>query len=159
MSSKIEAKTPEQRLADLGLALPPVPAAAGNYAGFVLAGNMLVISGQLSRRADGSLLTGRVGSDLTLEQGQDAARISALSILAQAQAAIGDLGRITHTLRLNGFIQSVATYPDLPKVLNGASDLIGTVLGSHGIHSRVAVGAHALPLNAATEIDALFLVA
>ena len=159
MSGKIEAKTPHQRLIELGLELPPVPVAAGNYAGFVLAANMLVVSGQLPRRADGSLLTGRVGADLTLEQGQEAARLSALNILAQVKAAIGDLSRVTHTLRLTGFVQSVASYPDLPKVINGASDLIGTVLGANGIHTRVAVGAHALPLNAATEIDAMFLVA
>lgn len=159
MSVEIEAETPERRLAALGLVLPPVPPAAGNYAGFVLAGSMLVVSGQLPRRADGSLLTGRVGAGLTLEQGQEAARLSAVNILAQAHAALGDLSRITHTLRLNGFVQSTATFTDLAKVMNGASDLIGTVLGPRGLHSRAAVGAHALPLDAATEIDAWFLVA
>jgi enamine deaminase RidA (YjgF/YER057c/UK114 family) len=159
MSGKIETETAEQRLHHLGLILPPTPVAAGNYAGFVLAGNMLIISGQLSRRADGSLFTGRAGADLSIEQGMEAARLSALNILAQAKAALGDLARITHTLRLNGFVQSTAEFTDHAKVVNGASDLIGTVLGARGVHTRVAVGAHALPLNAATEIDALFLVA
>ena len=158
MSGKTETKTVEQRLLDLGLTLPPTPVAAGNYAGYVLAGNLLIVSGQLARRADGSLFTGRVGADLSLEQGVEAAKLSALNILAQAKAALGDLGRITHTLRLNGFVQTTADFSDHAKVINGASDLIGPVLGGPGIHTRVAVGAHALPLNAATEIDALFLV-
>jgi enamine deaminase RidA (YjgF/YER057c/UK114 family) len=159
MTGKIEAKSPAQRLSNLGLTLPPVPAAAGNYAGFILAGNLLAISGQLPRRADGALLTGRAGADLTTEQAQDAARLSALNILAQAQAALGDLARITHTLRLTGFVQATPEYTDHPKVINGASDLIATVLGKAGVHSRAAIGAISLPLNSATEIDALFMVA
>jgi enamine deaminase RidA (YjgF/YER057c/UK114 family) len=159
MNDKIEAKTPAARLAHLGLTLPPAPQAVGNYAAFVLAGNLLAISGQLARRADGTLLTGRLGADLTLEQGQEAAQLSALNILAQAQAALGDLSRITATLRINGFVQSAADFTNLAQVINGASDVIGGVLGTSGIHSRVAIGAHSLPLNSATEIDALFVVA
>ncbi len=158
MDDKNEAKTPASRLAALGLALPPAPVAVGNYAAFVLAGNMLAISGQLARRPDGTLLTGRVGAELTVEQGQEAAQLSALNILAQAQAALGDLSRITHTLRLNGFVQADAGFTSLAQVINGASDVIGGVLGAPGIHSRVAIGAFSLPLNSATEIDALFLV-
>ena len=159
MGGKIEAETPEQRLAKMGLALPPVPAAAGNYAGFVLAGNLLVVSGQLARRADGKLVTGRAGADLPLEQAQEAARLSALNILAQVKAAVGDLSRVAHTLRIKGFVQATLEFTDHPKVINGASDLIGGVLGAHGIHSRAAVGAYSLPLGSATEIDAMFLVA
>ena len=159
MGGKIEAETPEQRLAKMGLALPPVPQAAGNYAGFVLAGSMLVVSGQLARRADGTLLTGRAGADLSVEHAQEAARLSALNILAQVKAAVGDLSRVAHTLRINGFVQATLEFTDHPKVINGASDLIGGVLGAHGIHSRAAVGAYSLPLGSATEIDAMFLVA
>lgn len=159
MSRMNEAATASQRLVRLGLVLPPVPQAAGNYAGFILAGQLLAISGQLSRRADGTLLTGRVGADLTLEQAQHAAQLSALNILAQAQAALGDLDRITHTLRLSGFVQATAEITDHPKVINGASDLLADVLGLPGVHSRIAVGAFSLPLAAATEIDALFVVA
>ena len=158
MSGKIEAQSPELRLAQLGLVLPPAPQAAGNYAGFLLAGSLLVISGQLARRADGSLLTGRAGAGLTLEQAQEAARLSALNILAQAKAALGSLSRITHTLRLNGFVQATEDFTDHPKVINGASDLIAQVLGAPGVHSRIAVGAFSLPLGSATEIDALFAV-
>ena len=159
MTGKIEAESPAQRLASLGLTLPPVPAAAGNYAGFILAGNLLAISGQLPRRADGTLLTGRAGDDLTTGQAQEAAQMSALNILAQAQSALGDLARITHTLRLTGFVQATPDYTEHAKIINGASDLIATVLGAPGVHSRAAIGAASLPLNAATEIDALFVVA
>ena len=158
MSGRTEAESAPQRLTKLGLALPPAPQAVGNYAGFVLSGNLLAISGQLARRADGTLLTGRAGADLTLEQAQEAARLSALNILAQAHAALGDLARITHTLRLNGFVQTTADFTDHAKVINGASDLIGIILGGSGIHSRAAIGAHSLPLNSATEIDALFVI-
>jgi enamine deaminase RidA (YjgF/YER057c/UK114 family) len=159
MSGKIEAESPSARLARLGLSLPPAPQAVGNYAAFVLAGNLLAISGQLARRADGTVLTGFLGGTLTVQEGQEAARLSALNVLAQAQAALGDLGRITHTLRLNGFVQTQVDFTEHAQVINGASDLIGGVLGSAGIHSRVAVGARSLPLGSATEIDALFIVA
>ena len=159
MSGKIEAESAETRLARLGLALPPVPAAAGNYAGFVLQGTLLIISGQLARRADGTLLTGRAGADLTLAQAQEAARLSALNILAQANAALGGLTRVARVLRLNGFVQATTDFRDHPQVINGASDLIAQVLGPAGVHSRVAVGAHSLPLNSATEIDALIALA
>lgn len=150
--------TPAKRLSDLGITLPPAPAAVGAYAATVTAGGILAISGQLPRRADGSLLTGRVGADLTLEQGIEAARLSGLNILAQAQAALGDLGRIACVLRLNGFIQTSAEFTGHAQVLNGASDLIAAVLGDAGVHTRVAVGAYTLPLNVATEIDALMAV-
>lgn len=158
MSGIIKPQSPLARLSALGLSLPPVPQAAGNYAGFILAGHLLAISGQLPRRTDGTLLTGRVGADLTLEQGREAALLSALNILAQAQAALGDLARISHTLRLTGFVQSTADFHQQAQVINGASDLIAGVLGAPGVHSRAAVGAASLPLNAATEIDALFVI-
>jgi enamine deaminase RidA (YjgF/YER057c/UK114 family) len=150
--------TPAERLTALGLALPAAPAAVGAYAAAVLADRMLVVSGQLSRRADGTLLTGRLGDDLTVAQGQEAAWLSALSILAQAQAVLGDLGRIERVLRLTGFVQATATFADHAQVLNGASDLVAEVLGPAGVHTRVAVGAASLPLGAAVEIDAWMLV-
>lgn len=158
MSGKIEAGTPAERLKALGLILPAVPPAAGNYAGYILAGNLLATSGQLPRRADGSLLTGRLGGGLSTEEGQEAARLSALNILAQAQAALGDLSRISATLRVTGFVQATAEFTEHPKIINGASDLIAGVLGAAGVHTRAAVGAASLPLNSATEIDALFLI-
>lgn len=158
MSSKIEAKTPEQRLSALGLTLPPVPPAAGNYVGFVLIGDTLAISGQLSRRADGTLLTGRAGAGVDVAAAREAAKVSALNILAQAKAALGDLSRIERVLRLNGFVQSAPEFKDQAQVMNGASDLIGEVMGAAGIHTRIAVGAAALPLDAITEVDAFIIV-
>jgi enamine deaminase RidA (YjgF/YER057c/UK114 family) len=155
---KTAAHGPDHALATLGLQLPNVPPAAGNYAGYVLAGKLLIISGQLPRRADGTLITGRLGADLSVEQGQQAAQVSALNILAQAKAATGDLSRIQSTLRLTGFMQATPEFSDHAKVMNGASDLMAQVLGTHGVHSRVAVGAASLPLGAATEIDAIFVL-
>jgi enamine deaminase RidA (YjgF/YER057c/UK114 family) len=151
-------ETPEVRLASLGIVLPPAPAAVGAYAATVCAGRLLAISGQLARRADGTLLTGRLGDDLSLTDGIEAARLSGLNILAQAATALGALDRIEATLRLNGFIQCSPGFTEHPKVLNGASDLIAAILGPAGIHTRVAVGAIALPLGSATEVDALFLL-
>ncbi|NJM55464.1 MAG: RidA family protein [Verrucomicrobiae bacterium] len=147
------------RLSALGLTLPPAPAAVGAYAATIIStGGLLAVSGQLSRRGDGTLITGRVGETLSLEDGIEAARCSGLNILAQAATALGDLSRITRTLRLNGFIQTAPDFTAHATVLNGASDLMAAVLGEAGIHTRIAVGAHTLPLGVATEIDALFEV-
>jgi len=159
MSGKIEAETPEDRLTSLGLVLPPLPPAAGNYVGYVLTGNLLVISGQLARRADGTLHTGHAGSvTVPLEAAQSAARTSALNILAQAKSALGTLARIERVVRLNGFIQATAQFKDHAQVMNGASGLIADVLGPAGVHTRIAVGAHSLPLDSLTEIDAVIAV-
>lgn len=151
--------TPALRLAALGLSLPDPAAAVGAYAGFVLDGGLLVISGQLARRADGSLITGRLGAGLSIEEGQEAARACALNLLAQAMLALGDLSRIRRTVRLSGYVQATADFTDHPKVVNGASDLIAAVLGEAGVHTRVALGAVSLPLGSATEVDAWFAVA
>lgn len=147
------------RLKSMGLSLPPAPAALANYVPAVIAGDMLYISGQVSRGADGAIVTGQLGVSLTVEQGQAAARLSALSILAAAEAALGSLERIQRVVRLNGFINAGHGFADHPKVLNGASDLIAEVLGEAGRHTRVAVGVPSLPANAAVEIDAVILIA
>ena len=151
--------TIEQRLAALGLVLPPAPPALANYVPFVLAGDHLYISGQVSRAADGTLITGQVGAGLSIEDGQRAARASALNILAQAKAALGRLDRIARVLRLTGFVNAASGFSDHPKVVNGASDLMVEVLGDAGRHTRSALGCSGLPANAATEIDAILLVA
>lgn len=151
--------TIEQRLAALGLVLPPAPPALANYVPFVLAGDHLYISGQVSRAADGTLITGQLGAGLSIEDGQRAARASALNILAQAKAALGRLDRIARVLRLTGFVNAASGFSDHPKVVNGASDLMVEVLGDAGRHTRSALGCSGLPANAATEIDAILLVA
>jgi enamine deaminase RidA (YjgF/YER057c/UK114 family) len=148
----------EQRLQSLGVTLPSAPAPVGNYVAHAIAGNLLFISGQLSRAADGRLLSGVVGAGLDLASGQEAARLCALNILAQAKAALGDLDRIERVMRLTGFVASAAGYTDQPQVVNGASDLFVHVLGERGMHTRAAVGVVSLPAGAAVEIDAIIAV-
>ncbi len=152
----------EARLKSLGYELPPAPPAVANYVPYVVSGDLLYVSGQLSKAADGSMITGRLGGSpgagLTVEDGYKAAQLSALNILAQAKAALGDLGRIGQVLRLNGFVAATADFTEHPKVVNGASDLIGSVLADAGKHTRVAVGVPSLPMNAAVEVDAVMRI-
>lgn len=151
--------TIEARLKELGLALPPAPNPVANYVPYLMTGNLLFISGQISKTADGTVITGILGHDTTIEKGQEAAKASALNILAQAKAALGDLDRIVRILKLTGFVASAPSFGDQPKVVNGASDLMVAVLGDKGRHTRAAVGVSALPLNCAVEIDAMIEVA
>ncbi len=148
----------EARLKSLGLELPPAPPAVANYVPFVVSDDLLYVSGQLSRAGDGSMIAGRLGAGLGIEEGYKAAQLSALAVLAQAKAALGDLARILQVLRLNGFVAATPEFTDHPKVLNGASDLIGTVLADAGRHTRVAVGVPSLPFNAAVEVDAVMRI-
>jgi enamine deaminase RidA (YjgF/YER057c/UK114 family) len=148
----------EARLAKLGLDLPPAPNPVANYVPALQAGQLLFISGQIAKAADGTVVAGSVGVDLTVEEGQAAARLCALNILAQAKAALGSLERIAQVLRLTGFVNSPAGFADHPKVINGASDLMVEVLGDKGRHTRAAVGVAGLPANTAVEVDAILLV-
>jgi enamine deaminase RidA (YjgF/YER057c/UK114 family) len=150
--------TADARLKELGLALPPAPQPVANYVPFLLSGDQLFISGQISKAGDGNVTKGILGAGLDVAAGQAAARLCALNILAQAKAALGDLERIEQVLRLTGFVTSSATFTDQPLVINGASDLIGTVLGDRGRHTRAAVGVASLPMGAAVEIDAILRV-
>lgn len=154
MTSRIEA-----RLAELGLTLPAAAAPVANYVPWVISGHLLFISGQLPMRDGQVAITGRLGAELSIAQGQEAARLCALMVLAQARAATGDLDRITRCLELGGFVACTPDFTDHPKVINGASDLVVAVLGDAGRHSRFAVGAPSLPLNAAVEIRATFEIA
>lgn len=148
----------EARLSALGLALPPAPQPVANYVPFLLAGQQLFISGQIAKGADGSIITGTLGAGLDVASGQEAARLCALNILAQAKAALGDLGRVKQILRLTGFVASAPNFHDQPLVINGASDLMGAALGDRGKHTRSSVGVASLPAGAAVEIDAILLV-
>lgn len=149
----------ESLLSELGLALPAAPLPAANYVPVVQTGNLLFVSGQISRSPDGEEIAGKLGLDLSIEDGQRAARICALNILAQVKAAVGDLDRVTRIVRLNGFVNSTPDFTDHPKVINGASDLMGQVLGEKGKHSRCALGVAGLPFGVAVEIDAVVEVA
>lgn len=146
----------ETRLNDMGLALPAAAAPAANYRPWLQVGQNLHVSGQLSAGPDG-LITGRLGGDLDIAAGQDAARASALALLAQIKEACGgDLDRLAQVIRLTVFVNSTPDFTDQPKVANGASDLFGALLGEAGQHVRAAVGVASLPLGAAVEIDGLF---
>lgn len=153
MSDKVAA-----RLRELGLELPSAPAPVANYVPYLISGNQLFISGQISKAADGTLLSGRVGDSVSVEAGIEAAKACALNILAQAHAALGSLDRVVQLIRLTGFVNSGPDFTDHPKVINGASDLMVAVLGDKGRHTRAAVGVSSLPVGAAVEIDALFSI-
>lgn len=151
--------TIETRLAELGITLPDAPAPAANYVPFVITGNLAHISGQISADANGQI-KGKLGADMTVEQGAAAARACAISLLAQAKKACGgDLGRVVRLVKLVGFVNSTADFTDQPKVINGASDLMVAVLGDAGRHARSAVSAASLPFGVAVEIEAIFEIA
>ncbi len=149
----------ETRLSELGLTLPDAPAPAANYVPFVQSGAMLYVSGQISQTAEG-LTLGKLGADMDVAAGAEAAKSCALSLIAQARAACdGDLSRIARVVKLTGFVNSTADFTDQPKVINGASDLMVAVFGEAGRHARSAVSAASLPLGVAVEIEAIFELA
>ncbi len=144
-----------ERLKSLGLTLPQAPAPVANYVPYLIAGDLLYVSGQISKAPDGSVHKGRLGADLSIADGQKAARYCALNILAQANAALGSLDRIAQVVRITGYVASTHEAGDQPAVINGASDLLVEVLGEAGRHTRAAVGVAALPAGCAVEIDAI----
>jgi len=145
----------EQRLADLGITLPTPMAPVANYVPFVRSGNLLHISGQVSTDADGGV-KGIVGQDVDFEAAVKGARLCGINLFAQMNAACdGDLGRVKRVVKLGGFVQAGPDFFDIPKVINGCSDLMVEVLGDNGRHARSAVGVYRLPLNFAVEIDAV----
>lgn len=146
----------EQRLEEMGLSLPDAPAPAANYVPFVVVGNTVYVSGQISANADG-MIKGKLGADLTADEGAKAAQTCALALLAQAKKACGgDISRLKRVVKLTGFVNSTPEFGDQPKVINGASDLLVALLGDAGRHSRSAVSAGALPFNVAVEIEGIF---
>ncbi len=148
----------EAKLAELGVSLPEAPAPAANYVPSVLTGSTLYVSGQISTGPDG-LITGKLGVDMTVEDGAAAARSCAINLLAQVKAACGgDLDRLVRVVKLTGFVNSTGDFTDQPKVVNGASDFLVEALGEAGRHARSAVSAAALPLGVAVEIEGIFEV-
>ncbi|MBB5713364.1 RidA family protein [Sphingomonas aerophila] len=148
----------DQKLADLGLSLPQAAAPVASYVPAVEAGGMLHVSGQLPFR-DGQVVTGRLGENTSLEQGQEAAKLCGLMLVAQIKAALGgDLSRVRRIVKLGVFVNSAPGFTDQPKVANGASDLMEQLFGDAGKHARAAVGVAALPLGAAVEVDAVVQV-
>ena len=149
----------ETRLADLGVTLPDAPAPAANYVPFVQVGALVHISGQISRNEAGPM-TGKLGHDLDVNAGAEAAKTCAIAILAQVKAACGgEWSRFRRMVKLVGFVNSTADFTDQPKVINGASDFLVAVLGDAGRHARSAVSAASLPLGVAVEIEAIAEIA
>ncbi len=149
--------TIETRLAELGITLPEPAAPVAAYVPVVIASGLAHVSGQLPF-IDGALVTGRLGEDVSVEQGAAAARACALMILAQVKAALGSLDRVEQVVKLGAFINSAAGFTDQPKVANGASELMAQLFGDAGRHARSAVGVPVLPLGAAVEVDAILAV-
>lgn len=150
----------DARLKDLGIALPAPPLPVAAYVPYVVSGGQVSISGQVSIAPDGISILGKVGAGLTVEEGQAAARLCALNLLAQLKAACGgDLDKVTRCVKLNVFVNSAPDFARQPEVANGASELMAAVFGDKGKHSRSAVGAVALPRGVAVEVDGLFEIA
>ncbi len=150
----------DARLAELGIEIPEAAAPVANYVGYVKTGNLVFVSGQVPLVGGEFKFQGKVGSDFSVEQGQEAARICAINIIAQLKAATGgDLDRVGRIVRLGGFVNSTPEFGDQPKVINGASDLMVAVFGDAGKHCRAAVSAGSLPLGVAVEIDAIAEIA
>jgi enamine deaminase RidA (YjgF/YER057c/UK114 family) len=155
MTGKIDA-----RLSALGITLPSPPAPVASYVPFVVTGNLVFISGQVTVAADGLKYIGIVGKDLSLDEGKAAARLCAINVLAQAKTACGgDLDRVKRCVKLTVFVNAVPGFAQHPEVANGASDLIVDVFGDAGRHARAAVGAGSLPRNVAVEVEAVFEIA
>ena len=146
-----------ESLKKLGIELPNAPAPVGAYVAFKKAGNLIFISGQLPIGKDGKPIKGKIGKELSLEDGQEAAKFCAINILAQAKkAADGDLNKIKSCIKITGFVNSTDDFTDQPKVINPASETLSALFGDAGKHTRAAVSSNSLPLGAAVEIEAIF---
>ena len=148
---------PEENIKKLNILLPSAAAPVGSYVATKIVGKLLYVSGQISIDEKGNLIKGKLGKDYSVEQGYEAAKRCALSIISQAKKACGDdLSKIKSCLKLTGFVNSSEDFTEQPKVINGASDLIKNVFGESGSHARAAVSTNSLPLGVAVEVDAIF---
>ncbi len=149
--------TAEENIKKLQIKLPEAKAPVGNYVATKITGKMLFISGQISIDESGQLIKGKVGKDLNTEAGYEAARRCALSIIAQVKKACdNDLSKVKSCIKLTGFVNSTDSFTEQPKVINGASDLIVSIFGDIGMHTRAAVSTNSLPLGVSVEVDAIF---
>ncbi|CDI05854.1 RidA family protein [Candidatus Nitrosotenuis uzonensis] len=143
----------EDNLKRLGIVLPIPPKPAGSYVPVVVSGNLAFVSGQIPIQDGKVMFTGRVPTEKSIQEAQQAARLCAINILAQLKANLGSLERITRILRVSGFVNSDAGFSEQPKIINAASDFLFEIFGESGKHSRIAIGASSLPLNSTVEID------
>lgn len=148
-------KTPQDRLAALGIELPPAPPPIANFVTHVIEGNMLYLSGQGPREADGLLHTGKVGSEVSTQKAYDDARLTGINLLAVMREALGDLSRVRRVVKLLGMVNAAPDFKEHPQVINGCSDLFNAVFGEAGRHARSAVGFGSLPGNITVEIEAI----
>ena len=147
----------DQKISELNINLPKAADPVGSYVASKISGKMLFISGQISIDENGNLITGKLGKDLNTDEGYKAARRCALSIISQLKKACrDDLSKIKSCIKLTGFVNSTEDFVEQPKVINGASDLIASIFGNDGMHTRAAVSANSLPLGVAVEVDAIF---
>ena len=149
----------EARLADLGITLPVPPTPVASYVTFVRSGDLVFTSGHGPQRDDGSWITGKVGTDLTVEEGAQAARRTAIGLLATLRAELGSLDRVTRIVKVLGMVNCPSDFTDHPAVINGCSDLLAAVFGDAGRHARSAVGVASLPMGLAVEIELIAEVA
>ena len=146
-----------EKLKELKIIIPEAPNPVGAYVAYKKISNLLFISGQLPIDIDGKMIKGKIGKDLTLDDGQKASKLCVVNILAQAKKALnGDLNKIKSCIKITGYVNSTDDYRDQPKIINPASETLSNVLGNSGKHARVAVSSNSLPLGAAVEIDAIF---
>jgi len=143
----------EDKLASLGITLPVPPAPAGSYLPVVVSGNLAFVAGQIPSEGGQVKFKGKVGKDLPIEAGRQAARLCTVNALAQLKAALGSLDRIKHFVKVTGFVNCDPSFTEQPKVVNGASDLLVQVFGDSGKHARAAVGVSSLPLDSAVEVE------
>ena len=147
----------EEKINELKIVLPEAKAPVGSYVATKISGNMLFISGQISIDENGELIKGKVGKDLNTEDGYQAAKRCGLSIVSQVKNACGgDLSKIKSCIKLTGFVNSTEDFIEQPKVINGASDLVASIFGDAGMHTRAAVSTNSLPLGVSVEVDAIF---
>ena len=147
----------EEKIKELMIVLPEAKAPVGSYIATKKVGNLLFISGQISINSNGELIKGKIGKDLSLEDGYNAAKNCGLSIISQVKKACDDdLSKVKSCIKLTGFVNSTDDFIDQPKIINGASDLIASVFGEAGMHTRAAVSTNSLPLGVAVEVDAIF---
>jgi len=151
----LSAQTPEERLVKLGLTLPPASAPAANYVNVVRTGNLLYLAGKGPTAPDGQWITGKLGLDVTVQDGYEAAKSVALAHIAVLKNELGDLSKVKRIVKVNGYVNSTPDFIEQPKVMNGYSDMMVAVFGDQGKHARSSVGVCALPMNIAVEVEVI----
>ncbi len=153
VTAQVSSGTPEARLEAMGITLPEVSPPQANYANAVRTGNLVFVAGKGPRKSDGSSVQGKLGTDLTIEEGYEAAKLTAIQSLAALKAELGDLGKVKRLVKVHGMVNSAPDFGDQSKVMNGYSDFMVEVFGEKGKHARAAVGMAALPNNIAVEVE------